>query len=276
MNDKQFRGMVERIILTRLAAGGERFVPVAVSARHVHLSQGDIDRLFYPGYRLRKLRDLVQPGQYACQERVALETPKGRLMLRVLGPPRGETQVELSVGDTVKLGLPPVIRMSGELDGTPGGILVNGDKQLELPRGIIVARRHLHISSEEAAAYGIRDGDTVSLAAEGERPSVFHGVLVRAGKEYVLEAHIDQDEANAAALGNGALCRLLPESGGIETSPAKEPAPGKERGGRALVTEEDVKAAYKAGETRLCHPLNAIITPLARDAARAYGITLCP
>jgi len=272
MDEKQFRGMVERIILTRLAAAGERFVPVAASARHVHLSRRDIDRLFSLGYQPRKLRDLTQPGQYACQERVALETPKGRLMLRVLGPPREETQVELSAGDTVKLGLPPVIRMSGELEGTPGGLLVNGDKRLELPRGIIVARRHLHISHREAAAYGLGDGDTVSLTAEGERPLVFRGVIVRVGEEYLLEAHIDQDEANAAALGEGALWRLSTEAA---TPPKKEPtSPAKGRRGRALVTEEDVRAAYKAGETRLYHPTDAIITPLARDAARSYGIKL--
>ena len=114
MNEKELRAAVERVILSELAKIGEPYVPVMSSNRHCHLCQADVERLFGAGYRLTKLRDLVQPGQFACNERVTIETEKGKLTLRVVGPARGKTQVELALTDAIKLGLRPPIRMSGE------------------------------------------------------------------------------------------------------------------------------------------------------------------
>jgi len=278
MDTKKLRALVERIILCKLAESGERFVPVASSNRHVHLCQNDVDILFSPGYSLKKLRGLSQTGQYACKETVVLETPKGRLPLRVLGPVRKETQVELSVADMVSLKIPPVVRMSGETSGTPGGKLVHGDKSLDLKQGMIVARRHIHMSLLEAEAFGVKDGSLVSLVSEGARPTVFRDVVVRTDKSFTLEAHLDRDEANAAALADGALCRLLLQEEGTREKDLAEQAASdqvfhKPRVSK-LITEDDVKAAQRAGARTIEHTKNTIITPLAKDAARQYGITL--
>lgn len=197
MNEKELRAAVERVILSELAKIGEPYVPVMSSNRHCHLCQADVERLFGAGYRLTKLRDLVQPGQFACNERVTIETEKGKLTLRVVGPARGKTQVELALTDAIKLGLRPPIRMSGELEGSPGCVLSSGNARITLSSGVIVAARHLHMSPEEAQAFDLRDGDVVSLRVEGPRPSTLDGFIVRSGAAHRLEAHIDTDEANA-------------------------------------------------------------------------------
>ncbi len=211
MNEKELQEIVLRVVLAEVARAGEHFVPVTSSNRHVHLCQGDVERLFGKGYQLKKLRDLVQPGQYACQETVVLETAKGRTTLRVVGPIRKETQIELSYTDCYKLGLEPVLRMSGETAGTPGCVLLNGDQSVTLARGVMVAKRHLHMSREEAEAYGLRDGDVVALQAEGERAVRLENLVVRSGDGHSLEAHIDKDEANACGLRDGQLCRIRKE-----------------------------------------------------------------
>ena len=200
MNEKELRAAVERVILSELAKIGEPYVPVMSSNRHCHLCQADVERLFGAGYRLTKLRDLVQPGQFACNERVTIETEKGKLTLRVVGPARGKTQVELALTDAIKMGLRPPIRMSGELEGSPGCVLSSGNARITLSSGVIVAARHLHMSPEEAQAFDLRDGDVVSLRVEGPRPATLDGFIVRSGAAHRLEAHIDTDEANAAGL----------------------------------------------------------------------------
>ena len=184
------------------------YVPVAVSNRHVHLDAQTTEALFGPGYTPQKQKDLSQPGQYACREVVTLEGPKGSLPLRVLGPARKETQVELSVTDAIRVGVPPVVRLSGDLAGTPGVALTGPVGTVRLRRGVIVAARHLHISAEQATVYGLADGDMVRLSAEGPRGVVLENVVVRAGDGHELEAHIDFDEANCALIGSGDLLKL--------------------------------------------------------------------
>ena len=179
------------------------------SNRHCHLSREDTDRLFGPGYQLTKLRDLVQPGQYACNEKVTLETPKGAVSLRVVGPIRKETQVELSLTDSAKLGLKPPVRMSGRLEGSPGCVLKQGDRSIQIPRGVIVAARHLHLSAAQAALFGLRDGQIVRLRSEGDRAVIFENVIVRAGDGHDMEVHIDTDEANAVAMSGSTMMEVL-------------------------------------------------------------------
>ena len=219
MNEKELRAAVERVILSELAKIGEPYVPVTSSNRHCHLCQADVERLFGAGYRLTKLRDLVQPGQFACNERVTIETEKGKTTLRVVGPARDRTQVELSLTDAIKLGLRPPIRMSGELEGSPGGVLSSGNARITLSSGVIVAARHLHMSPEEAQAFDLRDGDVVSLRVEGPRPATLDGFIVRSGAAHRLEAHIDTDEANACALRDGQLCRVIRREGADVCAP---------------------------------------------------------
>ena len=284
MSDQELRGRIQRLVLAEMAKLGHAYAPVMSSNRHCHLSREDTDRLFGPGYQLTKLRDLVQPGQFACNEKVTLETPKGAVSLRVVGPIRKETQVELSLTDSAKLGLKPPVRMSGRLEGSPGCVLKQGDRSITIPRGVIVAARHIHMSAEEAAAYGVKNGDTVSLRVEGERALTLENVIVRCGDGHVLEVHIDKDEANACGLEDGTLCRVLVPGRAqrIEAPAAAQRPAASEKptlldltGEKArLITEEDVLSASRNGYRVIRYGKDAIVTPLARDAAGEKRVEL--
>ncbi len=190
---------------------GRIFVPVASSARHVHLCRADVERLFGTGYRLQRLKDLSQPGQFACKEQVTVVGPRGQLeRVRVLGPERKATQVEVSLTDTFGLGIKAPVRMSGKTQGTPGCKLVGPAGSIELSEGVIVAARHLHLSAAQAARFGLRDGQPVRLRAEGERATVLENVIVRAGDGHDMEVHIDTDEANAIAMAGSTMMEILP------------------------------------------------------------------
>lgn len=189
---------------------GRIFVPVASSARHVHLCRADVERLFGAGYRLQRLKDLSQPGQFACKEQVTVVGPRGRLeKVRVLGPERKATQVEVSLTDTFALGIKAPVRMSGKTQGTPGCTLIGPAGKLELSEGVIVAARHLHLSAAQATLFGLKDGQTVRLRAEGERATVLENVIVRAGDGHDMEVHIDTDEANAIAMAGSTMMEIL-------------------------------------------------------------------
>jgi len=185
-------------------------IPIGVSNRHVHLSPKAIERLFGSPNALTKLRDLTQPGQYACRETVDLIGPKGRInRVRILGPARKETQVEISLFDGYTLGLMPPIRDSGDLEGTPGIILQGPRGQLEISRGVICAARHIHMHPSDAARLGVRDGQRVRVRVGGIRGLVFDNVLIRVSENFRLEMHIDLDEANAGNIRNGQTGTLL-------------------------------------------------------------------
>ena len=184
-------------------------MPAAVSNRHVHLCEKSIESLFGKGYKLNKHKNLSQPDQFACKEFVTLEGPKGSLKLRVLGPVRKEVQVELSVTDARNVGIVPTLRLSGDLAGTPGAILVGPEGSVEPERGVIVAARHLHISLRQAEVFGLRDGDIIRLLSDGARGIVLEHVAVRAGDEHDLELHLDFDEANCAMIENGDLLKII-------------------------------------------------------------------
>lgn len=189
---------------------GRIFVPVASSARHIHLCRADVERLFGAGYQLQKFRDLSQPGQFACKEQVTVVGPKGRLeKVRVLGPERKATQVEIAFTDSFALGIRPPVRMSGKTAGTPGCQLIGPAGQIDIPEGVIVAARHLHLSAAQAALFGLQDGQIVRLRSEGDRAVVFENVIVRAGSGHDMEVHIDTDEANAVAMSGSTMMEVL-------------------------------------------------------------------
>lgn len=189
---------------------GRIFVPVASSARHIHLCHADVEALFGRGYTLKKFRDLSQPGQYACQEQLTVVGPKGQLQkVRVLGPERSATQVEIALTDSFALGLRPPVRMSGKLAGSPGCRLVGPAGTVELKEGVIAAARHLHLSGEQAARFGLQDGQSVRLRAEGQRATVLENVIVRCGRGHDMEVHIDTDEANAIAMSGSTMMEVL-------------------------------------------------------------------
>ncbi|MFE5319517.1 phosphate propanoyltransferase [Paenibacillus sp. NPDC056579] len=185
-------------------------VPVGVSARHIHLSAEHIEQLFGKGYQLSVLKDLSQPGQYAAQETVAVVGPKGRFdKVRILGPARGKTQLEVSRTDAFTLGLNPPVRESGNIAGTPGITVIGPAGQVDIPEGVIVAARHIHFHTEDAARFGIADKQQLTVRVEGERPLIFEKVIARVSDQYALDMHIDTDEANAAGVKTGDVAVIL-------------------------------------------------------------------
>ncbi len=188
----------------------EKKIPIEVSAHHVHLSKDVMDALFGPGSELTPRSDLSQPGQFACQETINLIGPKGRVeRIRVLGPLRGKSQVEISMTEEFKLGVKAPIRASGDLAGSPGLTLEGPKGTCHIPEGVICSFRHIHMSPEDALALGIKDRDMVSVKIEGERTLVFGDVLVRVHPDFRLSMHIDTDEANAANIQTGKEGRLV-------------------------------------------------------------------
>ena len=183
-------------------------LPIALSNKHVHLSQADVDVLFGEGYQLTPFKPLSQPGQYACEEKVTVVGPKGQQTMRVLGPVRPESQVEVSLADARGLGLSVPVRQSGDIDGTPAFKLVGPNGEVECEKGIIVAARHIHMSLEDAEKFGVKDKDVVSVKTEGLRGLTFHNVLVRANANFALEMHVDIEEGNAAGVKNGDLVEI--------------------------------------------------------------------
>ncbi|GAB6172619.1 phosphate propanoyltransferase [Paradesulfitobacterium aromaticivorans] len=184
-------------------------VPVEISNRHIHLSQEHIEALFGPDYQLTPHKELSQPGQFACTETVTLVGPKGSIVgVRVLGPARSASQIELAATDTFKLGVRPPVRDSGDLMGTPGLQVVGPNGKLELECGIIIAARHIHMTPKEGLKFGLKDGAHVSVEIPGPRGGVFNNVLVRVSPQSALFMHIDTDEGNAFSLHNGDLVKV--------------------------------------------------------------------
>lgn len=184
-------------------------LPIALSNKHVHLSQADVDALFGEGYQLTPFKPLSQPGQYACEEKVTVVGPKGQQTMRVLGPVRPESQVEVSLADARGLGLAVPVRQSGDVEGTPGCKLVGPKGEVEITEGVIIAARHIHLYPETAETYGLKDGDIVSIQTNGERALIMNNVLVRAGEGNADEVHIDTDEANACNLDSGMMVEII-------------------------------------------------------------------
>ena len=173
---------------------------VETSARHVHLSQEDLETLFGKGATLTNKKDLSQPGQFACAERVTLVGPKKELAnVSILGPVRPKTQVEVSYTDARTLGIAAPLRESGDVAGTPGVKLVGPAGEVELAEGVMVAKRHIHMTPEDAANYGVENGQIVSVKIESERTTVLGDVVIRVSPKFALAMHVDTDESNAAA-----------------------------------------------------------------------------
>lgn len=185
-------------------------VPVGISNRHLHLSQTDLEALFGKGYELTQKKPLSQPGQYAAEETVTLIGPKNNLnKVRILGPVRPQSQVEISRSDSFILGLTPPVRDSGSLSSSPG-IIIEGPKgRVELKEGVIIAQRHLHLHTNEAKELNLKDKDYIAVEFGGERSVRFNNVLVRVGPNYAKDLHLDLDEANAACLSNGDLGTIV-------------------------------------------------------------------
>ena len=173
-------------------------VLVETSARHVHLSQEAIDTLFGKGYTLTNKKDLSQPGQFACEEKVEVIGPKGSLKMSILGPARPASQVEISMSDARTLGVKAPVRESGDIAGTPGCTIKVGDNVVEISEGVIVAKRHIHMTTADAAEIGVSDKEIVKVRLDTARPLIFDDVVVRVSDKFALAMHVDTDECNAA------------------------------------------------------------------------------
>lgn len=189
-------------------------IPIETSARHIHVSEEDFKRLFGEDAELTYKHELSQPGQYLCNERLTIVGPRGTFEnVAILGPYRKATQVELSMTDTRKIGVSGVIRQSGDIDGTPGCTLIGPMGSIELEKGVIVAKRHIHMTPLEASRAHVRDNDEVFVITESyERGLIFADVVVRVSPSFRLSMHVDTDEANAFASDDaptGAILKLF-------------------------------------------------------------------
>lgn len=183
---------------------------VETSARHVHVTKEDLATLFGPDAVLHNKKDLSQPGQFACIEKVKVVGPKGEMMCSILGPERSASQVELSLTEARKLGLTAMIRESGDLAGTSGCKLVGPAGEVELKEGVIAAKRHIHMTPEDAQEYGVENGQIVSVkVSTPERSLIFGDTVVRVSKNYALAMHIDTDEANAAGCSGNVMGEIV-------------------------------------------------------------------
>lgn len=185
-------------------------IQIGISNRHVHLSEQDKNVLFGDKYALTRLKDLRQPGQYACNEVITIKGPKGEIPnVRVLGPERKQTQVEISQSDSIKLGVSAPLRESGDLNESSAITLIGPKGTRKIPEGVITAQRHIHMSTEEANRFGVNNGQIVSVKVNTPKGGIFDHVLVRSGETHKLEMHIDTDEANAMGIQNNHMVDLI-------------------------------------------------------------------
>ena len=185
------------------------FLPLEASGRHVHVTKEQAQQLF--GHSLTPKRPLSQPGQYLANERVTVIGPKGEFQnVAVLGPERKEAQIEISLTDARTLGLEVPIRLSGQVSGSPGAALVGQSGRVTLSQGVIAAQRHIHLTPEDAAQFGVRDKQSVRLQTFTARPTIFEDVAVRVSPDFASYVHLDYDEANACGFQKGDLGRILP------------------------------------------------------------------
>ena len=219
LTNEQIEAIVKRIVATAQGSPcpcapkelGEGEVPVGVSNRHIHLCREHLEVLFGKGYELTHLKDLSQPGQYACKETLTLIGPSLRPIegVRVLGPLRGSSQVEISATDSYVLKVKPPVRESGKIAGSAPVTIVGPKGVVQLQEGCIIANRHIHMSPEDGVRFAVKDGDTVTVDVDGKRPVRWFGVQVRVHPDFRLEMHVDTDDANAAGIGNGFKVKVV-------------------------------------------------------------------
>ncbi|HEY2806995.1 MAG TPA: PduL/EutD family phosphate acyltransferase [Gemmatimonadales bacterium] len=238
-------------------------IPIGVSKRHVHVSQRDFEALFGKGKSPSVQRVISQPGQFAAGETVSAVGPKGKLEgVRIVGPARGSTQLELSPSDCRQIGIDAPVSVSGKLERSAGGVTLEGPAgKVALQNGVIVAQRHLHVAPNDGRALGVADGDRMAIeCGPAGRRVTLHDVVVRLGPAHATELHLDLDEADAAGVKTGDAAIIVGRS--------DAPALGKKR---PLVTERDVAAMAARGE-KVSARGPYLLTPAARDRAQAMGI----
>lgn len=184
-------------------------INIEVSARHCHLNHEHIEKLFGKGYDLTPKRALSQPGEFAAKEEITIRGKKGDMKVRVVGPARTRSQVELSVSDCFSVGVKPVLKLSGDTDNTPGILMIGPKGKVKLAKGVLVAKRHIHLNNEQARKMGLRNKQKVSVKINGERSATLHSVIVRTKKTFDMALHLDTDEANSVLWKPGMRGKIL-------------------------------------------------------------------
>jgi len=208
MSEEIVKNITEKIM--KRIDRSEKPIIANVSNRHIHLTKEDLEVLFGKGYQLTKLKDLMQPGEFASKEKVILRGKKGEISdVRVLGPLRKFTQVEISMTDAIHLGVNAPLRVSGDIKGSSPITVIGPAGQLDLKEGCIIAKRHIHFSTKDAEIFQVKNGEILKVKTEGERGLIFDNVVARVREDMALEFHIDTDEANAAGIKNGDKVFLL-------------------------------------------------------------------
>ncbi len=286
MNQQAIQTIVEEVVQQLLKKDTKTCkIPMAVSARHCHLSQNDLEVLFGKGYELTKKADLSQPGQFAANETVMVAGPRGCIeKVRILGPARTLTQVEVSKTDSIKLGLEPPLRESGNIKDSASVTLVGPKGSIFKWEGLIIAQAHIHMTPEDAKVFGVENGEYVRIKTEGERPVSFEKVLIRISPRYKLEMHIDTDEANSGLISSSHTGELAKYEGAFhgreeyidkfaQKSSAAEQSQLMESAvfANKLLSQREVQTW---NENTIPIYKRTIVTPLARDTARELGKTI--
>ena len=283
MDEQMIRTIVEQVlhqfsVVSPAPDYGE--IPIAISARHVHLKYSDVEILFGKGYQLTEKKPLSQPGQFACHEQVMVVGPKGVLpSVRVLGPSRNLTQVEVSATDARTLGIQAPLRLSGNIDGSAPVTLVGPKGSLILTTGLIIAAAHIHMSPIDAHQFDVQDGEAVNIEVCSERPIIFSNVKIRVNERFRLEMHIDTDEGNAAMLGSfgkGILHKvnMTPQKAAMPNIPQQAITPSTEilTITKRLLSEVDVQKLKEVRELHISK--ETIVTALAYETAKRKGIKI--
>jgi len=255
-------------------------IPIGVSARHVHLAQAEVEQLFGENYQLTPKFELSQPGQFAAEETVVIAGPKGSIeRVRILGPARSLSQVEVSWTDAMKLGLKPPLRISGDIQGSSPVTLIGPKGSVVLNEGLIIAQAHIHMSPADSARFQVVDGQSVQIKVEGIRPIILSNVVIRVSERYRLEMHIDTDEANAGLIQQGTLAEIVHHQVSEPMITVKEQSPVVQKVEQPSVYHYDKKLlsqieVLEIDAQEIVVPKKTIVTALAYDKLRELNKTL--
>jgi len=266
--------VLQQVLRNQPSPPYDRKIPIGVSARHVHLAQAEVEQLFGENYQLTPKFELSQPGQFAAEETVVLAGPKGSIeKVRILGPARALSQVEVSWTDAMKLGLKPPLRISGDIKGSSPVTLIGPNGSVVLTEGLIIAQAHIHMSPADSVRFQVVDGQSVQIKVAGIRPITLANVMIRVSERYRLEMHVDTDEANAGLIQQGDFAEIV-NGQKIEPITAKEslliakPTPEKQAiyyFEKKLLSQMEV---LKIEAQEIVVPKRTIVTALAYDKIR--------
>lgn len=272
--------VLQQVLKNQSSTPHDGKIPIGVSARHVHLAQAEVEQLFGENYQLTPKFELSQPGQFAAEETVVIAGPKGSIeRVRILGPARSLSQVEVSWTDAMKLGLKPPLRISGDIQGSSPVTLIGPKGSVVLNEGLIIAQAHIHMSPADSARFQVVDGQSVQIKVEGIRPIILSNVVIRVSERYRLEMHIDTDEANAGLIQQGTLAEIVHHQVSEPMITVKEQSPVVQKVEQPSVYHYDKKLLSQIevldiDAQEIVVPKKTIVTALAYDKLRELNKTL--